>query len=113
MKETGSSHCVVTRDGKSRQKRETWWWNPTVQETAATKRRILKNWQQTKTQEDHAEYNTAKKEAKKTVAMARATAVENLYERLETREGEKAILFSAVYRLARTRDHMTKDNYQG
>ena len=38
VKEKGSEHCGVTTGGKSMQKRETWWWNTTVQEAIAWKR---------------------------------------------------------------------------
>ena len=108
LKENGSEHCGVTTGGKSMQKRETWWWNTTVQEAIATKKRIFKKWQQSKAQEDHTTYKQAKKDAKRTIAVERASAAQELYDKLDTREGEKAI-----YRLAKSRDQATKDNYQG
>jgi len=43
---------------------------------------------------------------KKRVAVERARAAQDLYEKLETREGKKTI-----HRLARSRDEMTKDNF--
>ena len=61
----------------------------------------FKKWHQSKEQEDHAAYKKAKRETKRTVAVERASASQEMYEQLDTREGEKAI-----YRLA-------KDNYQG
>ena len=45
-----------------------------------------------------------KNKAKKAVAMAKGRAYDNLYERLETKEGEKEL-----YRLARQRDTARKD----
>ena len=51
----------------------------------------FKKWQQLKAQEDHAAYKEAKREAKRTVAVERARAAQELYEKLDTREGEKAI----------------------
>ena len=90
------------------QKRETWWWNTTVQEAIAKKKRMFKKWQQSKAQEDHAVYKATKGEAKRTVAVETARAAQDLFEKLDTREGEKAI-----YRLAKSRDQATKDNYQG
>ena len=108
VKEKGSEHCKVTIGGKSMQKRETWWWDTTVQEAIARKKRMFKKWQQSKAQEDHAVYKATKREAERTVAVERARAAQELYEKLDTREGEKAI-----YRLAKSRDHATKDNYQG
>ena len=50
VKEKGSEHCGVTTGGKSMQKRETWWWNITVQEAIARKKRMFKKWQQSKAQ---------------------------------------------------------------
>ena len=108
MKEKGSEHCGVATGGKSMQKLETWWWNTTVQEAIARKKAMFKKWQQSKAHEDHAAYKEAKREAKRTVAVERARASQELYEKLDTREGEKAI-----YRLAKYRDQATRDNYQG
>ena len=108
VKEKGSEHCGVTTGGKSMQKRETWWWNTTVQEAIARKKRMFKKWQQSKAQEDHATYKEAKRDAKRTVAVERASAAQELYDKLDTRESE-----NAIYRLAKSRDQATKDNYQG
>ena len=83
-------------------------WNTTVQEAIATKKRMFKKWQQSKAQEDHATYKKAKRDAKRTVAVERASAAQELYDKLDNREGEKAI-----YRLAKSSDQATKDNYQG
>ena len=69
---------------------------------------MFKKWQQSKAQEYHAAYKEEKREAKRTVAVERARAAQELYEKFDTREGEKAI-----YRLAKSRDQATKDNYQG
>ena len=108
VKGKGSEHCGVTTGGKSMQKRETWWWNTTVQEAIARKKRMFKNWQQSKEQEDHDAYIEAKREAKRTVAVERARATQELYENLDTRDGE-----NAIYSLAKSRDQATKDNFQG
>ena len=48
------------------------------------------------------------REAKRTVAVERARAAQELYEKMDTTEGEKAI-----YKLAKSKDQVTKDNYQG
>ena len=42
VKEKGSEHCGVTSRGKSMQKRNTWWWNITVQEAIDRKKRMFK-----------------------------------------------------------------------
>ena len=62
------------------QKRETWWWNTTVQEAIARKNRMFKKWQQSKAQKDHATYKEAKRYAKRTVAVERARAAQELYD---------------------------------
>ena len=49
-------------------------------------------------------YQEKKRKAKKAVAMAKGRAYDNLYARLETKEGEKEL-----YRLARLRDRAGKD----
>ena len=48
--------------------------------------------------------STKKSKAKKAVAMAKGRAYDNLYARLETKEGEKEL-----YRLARQRHRAGKD----
>ena len=50
VKEKGREHCGVTSGGKSMHKRDTWWWNTTVQETIARKNRRSKKWQQSNAQ---------------------------------------------------------------
>ena len=89
VKEKGSEHCRVTTGGKSMQKRESWWWNKTVQEAIAKKKRMFKKWQQLKAQEDHAAYKATKREAKRNWTLEK------------------------VKRLAKSRGQATKDNYQG
>ena len=49
-------------------------------------------------------YKEKKSKAKKAVTMAKGRAYDNLYARLETKEGEKEL-----YRLARQRDKAGKD----
>ena len=49
-------------------------------------------------------YKEKKRKAKKEVAMAKGRAYDNLYARLETKEGKKEL-----YRLARQRDRAGKD----
>ena len=49
-------------------------------------------------------YKKKKIKAKKAVAMAKVCAYEDLYSRLETKEGEKEL-----YRLGRQRDRAGKD----
>ena len=49
-------------------------------------------------------WKSAKKEAKKTVAVAKAKGMDELYEKLETPDGQKII-----YKMAKSRNRATKD----
>ena len=49
-------------------------------------------------------YKAAKKVAKKAVAVAKCGAYDRLYQKLETKEGEKE-----VFKLARVRERSTRD----
>ena len=55
------------------------------------KKEFKKRWEQTRLQADRVEYQRKKKEAKTTVAVARTEAASELYEELETVEGQNKI----------------------
>ena len=88
--------------GKRKGHRETWWWNEEVQESI--KERGKKAWDKISDEKSKKIYKEKKSKAKKAVAMAKGRAYDNLYARLETKEGEKEL-----YRLARQRDRAGKD----
>ena len=89
--------------GKPRAKREEWWWKDEIQLVLKEKKELKKRWEQTRLQADRVEYQRKKKEAKRAVAVARAEAASELYEELETEEGQKKI-----YRIAKCRNKATK-----
>ena len=89
--------------GKRKGDRETWWWNEEVRESIKEKKEAKKAWDKIR-DENTKIYKEKKNKAKKTVAMAKGRAYDNLYARLETKEGEKEL-----YRLARQRDRAGKD----
>ena len=90
--------------GKPRTEREEWWWEDEVQLVVKKKKELKKQWEQTRLQADKVEYKRKKKEAKRAVAVARAEAASELYEELETVEGQKKIYRIAKYRNKATRD---------
>ena len=90
--------------GKPRTEREEWWWKDEIQLVLKEKKELKKRWEQTRLQADRVEYQRKKKEAKRAVAVARAEAARELYEKLETVEGQKKI-----YRIAKYRNKATKD----
>nr|CDJ84693.1 endonuclease-reverse transcriptase HmRTE-e01 [Haemonchus contortus] len=77
--------------------KEVWFWNNEVQRVVRQKKSAYKRWQCTQTPEDLATCRTFKRLAK-AVAKAKSTKVDTLYEKLDTREGEKF-----MFRLAKAR----------
>ena len=69
--------------------KETWWWNDKVQEVIKAKKVAKKIWDASRRQEDKDRYRQANKAAKKAVATTKALAMNELYEELETTEGER------------------------
>ena len=90
--------------GKRKGDRETWWWNEEVQESIKEKKEAKKTWDKIRNENTKKIYKEKKSKAKKAFAMAKGRAYDNLYARLETKEGEKEL-----YRLARQRDRAGKD----
>ena len=84
--------------------KETWWWNGKVQEVIKAKKVANKIWDASRRQEDKDRHRQANKAAKKAVATTNALAMNELYEDLETPEGERKI-----FRIAKARYKATKD----
>ena len=68
------------------------------------KKEANKLWETSRRQEDRDSYRQANNAAKKAVATTKALAMNELYEELETPEGERRI-----FRIAKARDKATKD----
>ncbi|KAK2899938.1 hypothetical protein Q8A73_013067 [Channa argus] len=93
--------------GKRKADKETWWWNEEVQECIQRKRLAKKKWDTERTEESRQEYREIQRKVKIEVAKAKQRAYEDLYARLDTKEGEVDL-----YRLARQRDRDRKDVQQ-
>ncbi|KAK2917518.1 hypothetical protein Q8A73_004265 [Channa argus] len=93
--------------GKRKADKETWWWNEEVQECIQRKRLAKKKWDTERTEESGQEYREIQRKVKIEVAKAKQRAYEDLYARLDTKEGEVDL-----YRLARQRDRDGKDMQQ-
>ena len=85
--------------GKRKGDRETWWWNEEVQKSIKEKKETKKAWDKITDQNTKKIYKQKKSKAKKAVAMAKGRVYDDLYARLETKEGKKEL-----YRLARKRN---------
>ena len=90
--------------GKQKGDKETWWWSEEVQKSIKEKKEAKKAWDKTKNENTKKVYKEKKSKAKKAVAMAKGHVYDDLYARLETKEGEKEL-----YRLARQRNRAGKD----
>ena len=90
--------------GKRKGDKETWWWNEEVQKSRKEKKEAKKAWDKIRDENTKKIYKEKKNKAKKEVAMAKGCAYDDLYARLETKEGEKEL-----YRLAKQRNRVGKD----
>ncbi|XGW19497.1 hypothetical protein V3C99_003389 [Haemonchus contortus] len=90
--------------GGFRGDKEAWFWNDEVQRVVRQKKSAYRRWQKTRAPEDLAAYRTSKRLAKAAVAKAKNTEMDALYEKLDSREGEKF-----VFRLAKARHRATRD----
>ena len=84
--------------------KESWWWNKEVQLKIRNKKTCYKVVYQCSNEENLKNYKEAKKSAKRAVSKVRSKAYENLYKRLNTKNGERDI-----YKLAKVRERKTRD----
>ncbi|KAK3538824.1 hypothetical protein QTP86_015948 [Hemibagrus guttatus] len=106
IRETGRKVLGVS-SGRRKEDKETWWWNEEVQDSIQRKRLAKKKWDMDRTEENRQEYKESQCRVKREVSKAKQKAYDELYTRLDTREGEKDL-----YRLARQRDRDGKDVQQ-
>ncbi|KAK3510979.1 hypothetical protein QTP70_027789 [Hemibagrus guttatus] len=106
IRETGRKVLGVS-SGRGKEDKETWWWNEEVQDSIQRKRLAKKKWDMDSTEENRQEYKELQGRVKREVSKAKQKAYDELYTRLDTREGEKDL-----YRLARQRDRDGKDVQQ-
>ena len=81
---------------------ETWWWQEETRKAVALKRATFKEFQMNKS-ENKEEFREANRASRKAVRIAKDAAYEDLYTKLDSREG-----ITMVYKLAKTRDRRTK-----
>ena len=93
LRKTAKTVLEVTF-GKRKGDKETWWYEE-VQKSIKEKKEAMKAWDKIRDENTKKVYKE-KSKAKKAVAMAKGRVYDDLYARLETKEGEKEL-----YRLAR------------
>ena len=94
----------MSKGGKTRISKDTWWWEQAVHSAVKDKKGAYKEWKTGRTDELLRKYKKAKKTAKRAVAVAKGKKFDEMYKRLGTREGEKD-----VYRLAKSRARSQRD----
>ncbi|KAK3507041.1 hypothetical protein QTP70_001587 [Hemibagrus guttatus] len=87
-RETGRKVLGVS-SGRRKEDKETWWWNEEVQDSVQRKRLARKKWDMDRTEENRQEYKEVQHRVKREVSTAKQKAYDELYTRLDTREGEK------------------------
>ena len=90
--------------GFSLHQKESWWWKEEVQSKVKAKKECCKTLYKDMTEENGERYRITKKEAKKVVRKAKLVAFDDMFKRLDTKEGELDI-----YKLARAREKKTRD----
>ena len=85
-----------------------WWWNEKVKEKVKKKKEAYAAFTNSGTDEEkeisRARYKATKKVAKKAIVVAKSMAYDRLYQKLETKEGEKE-----VFKLERAKERRTRD----
>uniref|UniRef100_A0A8I7BBV9 Endonuclease/exonuclease/phosphatase domain-containing protein n=1 Tax=Hordeum vulgare subsp. vulgare TaxID=112509 RepID=A0A8I7BBV9_HORVV len=90
--------------GSRREAKDTWWWNDEVQKVIRKKKDCFRCLYLYRSAANMEKYKVAKKAAKRAVSEARGRAYEDLYQRLNTKEGERDI-----YKMAKIRERKTRD----
>ena len=101
LKETlrkASEETLGRTKSERKKRRGPWWWNKDVRKVLKEKKLAFKRWQKSILEIDRVEYRLKRREAKRIIAIARRQGTQELYDELETKEGDKRL-----YRIARTR----------
>ncbi|KAK3571857.1 hypothetical protein QTP86_020447 [Hemibagrus guttatus] len=88
IRETGRKVLGVP-SGRRKEDKETWWWNEEVQDSIQRKRLAKKKWDMDRTEENRQEFKELQCRVKREVSKAKQKAYDELYTRLDTREGQK------------------------
>uniref|UniRef100_A0A8I6YFU2 Reverse transcriptase domain-containing protein n=1 Tax=Hordeum vulgare subsp. vulgare TaxID=112509 RepID=A0A8I6YFU2_HORVV len=89
--------------GSRREAKDTWWWNDEVQKVIREKKDCFRCLYLDRSAANMEKYKVVKKAAKRAVSEARGRAYEDLYQRLNTKEGERDI-----YKMAKIRERKTR-----
>ena len=85
--------------------KDTWWWQEETRKAVALKRATFKQFHMNKSDENKEKFREANRASRKAVRIAQVAAYEDLFAKLDSREGIKM-----VYKLAKTRKRRSKDS---
>ena len=98
MIKTSAKEMLGYTSGGKYLERESWWRNDDVQKALKEKRDSFKKWQSSRTTEELADYRENGTNVKKAVTTAKDVGYDELYTKLDSREGQ-----DMIYKLAKTR----------
>ena len=103
IRKVASEVCGVTK-GSGGEAKDTWWWNEEVQRAIKEKKECYRRLYHDRSVDNIEKYKVAKKTAKRAVSVANDRAYEDLYQHLNTKEGD-----NDIYRMARVRERKKRD----
>ncbi|XP_039841081.1 uncharacterized protein LOC120700963 [Panicum virgatum] len=103
IRKVASEVFGMTRGGGCKTK-DMWWWNEDVQRAIKENKECYKCLFLDRSADNIEKYKVAQKIAKRAMSEAKGRAYEDMYQRLNTKEGEKDI-----YRMARVHERKTRD----
>ena len=104
MLDTANSVLGQTTGKGAYNEKEAWWWNEDVQKTLKEKRLMFNKYQHARCDEDKEVFREANKRANREVAKAKESAYKDLYDKLDSIEGQ-----TIIYKLFKTRERRTRD----
>ena len=107
IRDTARELLGVASGKRGREDRETWWWNKEVQQAVKEKKGEKKQWDVSRDDESKEWYKKANRKVKRIVVKAKNKSFQDLYERLETKEG-----VNEVFRIAKQRNKYGQDVQQ-
>ena len=107
--EAGREICGQTT-GNFRSKRETWWWNETVQRVIREKKGAYKKWQKSGEENDRIAYKQKKKQSKKEIASAKRNVWDE-WMKISGDSKKKGDLFKIAKQMKRERQEVVGGRY--
>ncbi|MCX8789089.1 hypothetical protein, partial [Vibrio parahaemolyticus] len=84
--------------------KEGWWWNENIQKVLKEKKECYKTYYKNKNEDTLRKYKLVKKNAKKMISEVKNQTYKELYDSLETIEGE-----NRIYNLDKSRERKCRD----